>query len=137
LNKRIFFNLLFILFLFWLVLWVWSVAFNTQPWLHVFGLAAYVITGFFLGIIYFFSFNEWHDRIKVETKIWKKILSYIALVLVVLYATHLMILGVIWAGNGLGNLYRMAFWLFVGFVLGAFGLYSKDRLFHGLKELFI
>lgn len=136
-NKRIFFNLLFILFLFWLVLWVWSIAFNTQPWLRAFGLAAYVITGLFLGVIYFFTFNEWHERIKVETKIWKKILSYIALVLVMLYVTHLMIRGVIWAGNGLGDLYRTAFWLFVGFVLSAFGFYSKDRVFHKLKDLFI
>ena len=136
-NKRIFFNLLFILSLFWFVLWVWAVAFNAKPWLHAFGLVAFVVTGLFLGIIYFFTFNEWHERIKVETKTWKKILSYVALVLVVVYITHLMLLGVIRVGNWMGNLYGTAFWIFFGFVLGAFGFYSKDRLLRRVKELFI
>lgn len=136
-NKRILFNLLFILSLFWFVLWVWSIAFNNRPWLSGLGLVAFVVTGLFLGIIYFFTFNEWHERIKAETKTWKTILSYVALVLVVVYITHLMLLGVVWVGNWMGNLYGTAFWLFFGFVLGAFGLYSKDRLFHRVKELFI
>jgi len=60
----------------------------------------------------------------------------VALILVVVYVTHLMLLGVIWVGNWMGNLYGTAFWIFFGFVLGAFGFYSKDRLFRGLKQFF-
>ncbi|HXL72113.1 MAG TPA: hypothetical protein VN963_00680 [bacterium] len=136
-NKRIFFYLLFLLFLFWFVLWIWSITFNTSPWLNGFGAVAFVVTGLFLGIIYFFSFYEWFKRIRGEVKNWKRRLSYAALALVVVFVSHWLIRGAFWAGKGMGNAYGIAFWLFVGFVLSGFILYSKDRLFHKVKELFV
>jgi hypothetical protein len=136
-NKRIFFYLLFLLSLFWFVLWVWSITFNTTPWLNGFGSAAFVVTGLFLGIIYFFSFFEWFKRIRAEVKNWKRRLSYTALVLVVVFVSHWLIRGACWIGQWMGNAYGVPFWLFVGFVLSGFILYSKDRLFHRVKELFV
>jgi hypothetical protein len=137
LNKKIFFNLLFLLSLFWFVLWVWFISFNTRPWLNSFGAAAFTLTGFLLGVIYFFSFYEWYKLIKEETKIWKKRLSTVALVLLIIFVSHWLIRGVLWVGNWMGNAYGIAFWLFVGFILSGFVLYTNDRLFRRVKELFV
>jgi len=136
-NKRIFFYLLFLLSLFWFVLWIWSITFNNSPWLNGFGSAAFVVTGLFLGIIYFFSFFEWFKRIRAEVKNWKRRLSYAAMVLVVVFVTHWLIRGTLWVGQWMGNAYDIAFWLFMGFVLSGFILYGKDRFLHRFKELFI
>ncbi len=136
-NKRIFFYLLFLLFIFWFVLWIWFITFNTSPWLNGFGSAAFVVTGVFLGIIYFFSFFEWFKRIRAEVKNWKRRLSYAAMVLVVVFVTHWLIRGTLWVGQWMGNAYDIAFWLFMGFVLSGFILYGKDRFLHRFKELFI
>jgi hypothetical protein len=126
-----------LLSLFWFVLWIWSITFNNSLWLNGFGSAAFVVTGLFLGIIYFFSFFEWFKRIRAEVKNWKRRLSYAALVLVVVFVSHWLIRGACWIGRWMGNVYGIPFWLFVGFVLSGFILYSKDRLFHGVKELFV
>lgn len=136
-NKRIFFYLLFLLSLFWFVLWICSITFNASPWLNGFGSAAFVVTGLFLGIIYFFSFFKWLKRIRGEVKNWKRRLSYTALVLVVVFVTHWLIRGTLWVGQSMGNAYGIAFWLFAGFVLSGFILYGKDRFLHRFKELFI
>jgi hypothetical protein len=136
-NKRIFFYLLFLISLFWFVLWIWSITFNSSPWLNGFGSAAFVVTGLFLGIIYFFSFFEWFKRIREEVKNWKRRLSYVTLVLVVVFVSHWLIRGTLWVGQWMGNAYGIAFWLFVGFVLSGFILYGKDRFLHRFKELFI
>lgn len=136
-NKRIFFYLLFLLLLFWFVLWIWAITFNTSPWLNGFGSAAFVVTGLFLGIIYFFSFFEWFKRIRAEVKNWKRRLSYAAFVLVAVFVTHWLIRGTLWVGQLMGNAYGIAFWLFVGFVLSGFILYGKDRFLHKFKELFV
>jgi hypothetical protein len=90
-----------------------------------------------LGIIYFFSFFEWFKRIREEVKNWKRRLSYAALVLVIVFVSHWLIRGALWVGKWMGNAYGIAFWLFVGFVLSGFILYSKDRLFYKVKELFV
>jgi hypothetical protein len=135
-TKKIFFNLLFLLLLFWFVLWVWSIAFGTRPWLNSFGAAAFVVTGLFMGVIYFFSFYQWYKQVQDIYKNSKRRLSYVALVLVLFFVSHWLIRGVLWVGNWMGNAYGIAFWFFVGFVMSGFVLYSKDRLFRKVKELF-
>ena len=136
-NKRIFFNLLFLLSLFWFVLWVWSVAFNTRPWLNSFGAIVFVITGLFFGVIYFFSFYEWYKRIKDIERTSKRRLAYVALIMVLAFTSHWLIRGVFWIGNWMGNANGIAFWFFTGFILSGFVLYTQDRLFRWVKELFV
>jgi hypothetical protein len=119
------------------VLWVWSIAFNTRPWLNGFGAVAFVVTGLSLGVIYFFSFYEWYKRIKEIERASKRRLSYVALVLVIAFISHWLIRGVLWVGNWMGNTNGIAFWLFVGFILSGFILYTQDRFFRWVKELFI
>jgi hypothetical protein len=119
------------------VLWVWSIAFNNRPWLSSFGAVIFVITGLFLGVIYFFSFYQWYKHIREIERAAKRRLSYVALVLVIAFISHWLIQGVLWVGHWMGNTYGIAFWLFIGFILSGFVLYTKDRLFHWLQELFI
>ncbi|HTA76156.1 MAG TPA: hypothetical protein VK791_03245 [bacterium] len=135
-TKKIFFNLLFLLLLFWFVLWVWSIAFGTRPWLNSFGAMAFVVTGLFLGMIYFFSFYQCYKQAREVARDSKRLLAYVALVLVLVFVSHWLIRGVLWVGNWMGNSYGIAFWFFVGFVISGFVLYSKDRLFSKVKELF-
>ncbi len=149
-SKKIFFYLLFLLTLFWFVLWVWFIAFNTRPWLNGFGATAFAFTGFLIGVIYFFSFYEWYKRIRNETNNWKRRISYLALVLLIIFVSHWLIWGVLWVGNWMevGNHWTgndndiaegigIAFWFFVGFALSGFVLYMNDRLFRWVKQLFI
>jgi hypothetical protein len=135
-NKTIFSYILFLLSLMWFVLWVWCIAFHSRPWLSNFGVAAFVITGLLLGIIYFFSFYQWYVVICDEPKAWKRRLSAAAMTLTVVFVSHWIIKGVLWIAQWMGNTYGIAFWLFVGFILSGFVLYSKDRLFYKVKELF-
>jgi hypothetical protein len=119
------------------VLWVWSIAFNNRPWLSSFGAVIFVITGLFLGIIYFFSFYQWYKYTQEIERAAKRWLSYLTLILVIIFISHWLIRGVMWVGHWMGNTYGIAFWLFIGFILSGFVLYTKDRLFHWAKDLFV
>ena len=136
-TKRIFFNILFLLLLMWFSLCLWYVAFGTRPWLSGFGAASFVITGFLIGIIYFFSFYEWFHRIRAEVRTWKKRMSYLALILTFIFLSHWAIKGVLFVSTWMGNAYGIAFWFFVGFILSGFVLYTKDSLLSGFNRLFV
>lgn len=136
-NKKIFFYLLCLLALFWFVLWVWFITFGVRPWLNGFGAAAFALTGLLVGTIYFFTFYEWFKGIRNEMKTWKKRLSTLALILVIVFISHWLIRGVLWVGNWMGNAYGISFWFLVGFILSGFVLYTNDRLFRWVKALFI
>ncbi len=136
-TKRIFFNILFLLALMWFSLWIWCIAFGSRPWLSNFGVVAFTVTGFLLGIIYFFSFYQWFQNAREITKVWKRRMTYVAILLALAFLSHWAIKGVLWVATWMGNTYGISFWFFVGFILSGFVLYTKDRLLSGLKNLFV